>query len=372
MAIVIREYEHGMAPAVIAFNERLSRGGVTWHFPTSPTPGWLPPLVGRRIYQQYFLALDDQLNARGGYCIKHQDYRIGDSVRSIGQIALPLSEGVVDRNYAQLGAQLLLDAVRKQPLLYALGMGDWGEAITRLVKAAGWRVSRLPFYFSVVRPYAFLRNAQILRQSASRRFALDALAFSGLGWLGFKGMHLALARRMPSHRGLTVEEVGEFSDWADEVWTTCAPDYPYCAVRDAATLRILYPHDNPRFIRLKIGAAGRIIGWAVVLATDLTEHKQFGEMRLGSIVDAFARPADADIITVAADRLLRSRKVDLIVCNQSSSAWCNALKKCGYVSGPSNFFLATSRKLTEILDERHISNESLFINRGDGDGPINL
>ena len=156
------------------------------------------------------------------------------------------------------------------------------------------------------------------------------------------------------------------------MWRACAPEYPYCAVRDAATLRILYPQDDPRFIRLKISEAGRLIGWAVLLATDLKNHKQFGSMRLGSIVDAFARPADAEKIIVAAERLLRSKKVDLIVSNQSHGSWCRALRKCGFLTGPSNFLLATSRKLTELLDALQIANDRLHLNRGDGDGPINL
>ena len=139
-----------------------------------------------------------------------------------------------------------------------------------------------------------------------------------------------------------------------------------------ASLRILYPKDNPRFIRLKITDADRLIGWAVLLVTDVAKHKQFGNMRLGSIVDVFGRPADAERIIVAAERLLRSREVDLIVSNQSYGNWCHALKRSGFLAGPSNFLLATSRKLTELLDTMRVANDKLHLNRGDGDGPINL
>ncbi len=372
MPITIQEFKESMVPSVVAFNERLAEGKLRWRLPTSPGPNWLPRLPDSTIFRQLFLALDETATVRGGYCIKHQDYRIGDGVRSIGQIALPLSEGIVDRHYAQVGAQLLLHAIHQQPFLYALGMGGQDESITNLVRAARWRVITLPFYFRVLRPFVFLRNVRILRRSSLRRLALDGLALSGLGWLGCKAVNLVLSCAAPSQRGLTVEQVDEFSDWADDVWQASAPEYPYSAVRDAATLRILYPKDDPRFIRLKISEAGRWIGWAVLLATDLRNHKQFGNMRLGSIVDAFARPADADKIIAVAERLLRSKNVDLIVSNQAHGRWCQALRRCGFLTGPSNFLLATSRKLTELLDTLKITNDSLYLNRGDGDGPINL
>jgi hypothetical protein len=201
---------------------------------------------------------------------------------------------------------------------------------------------------------------------------LDGLAFTGLGWLGGRAANFVLSCTTPSRRGLAVEQVDEFSDWADDLWQACAPEYPYCAVRDAATLKLLYPREDPRFIRLKISAAGRPIGWAVLLATDLKNHKQFGRMRLGSIVDVFARPADAEKVVVAAERLLSEKKVDLMVSNQLHASWRHALRQCGFLAGPSNFLLATSRKLTALLDTLQIAADALHVNRGDGDGPINL
>ena len=229
MPIIIREYDESMVPGVIAFNARLADGGMPWRFPTSPISLLFPRQPERRIYQQYFLALDESSNVRGGYCIKHQEYRIGDSLRSIGQIALPLSEGIIDRSFSQVGAQLLLHAIREQPLLYALGMGSQDESITHLVRAAGWRVITLPFFFRVVRPFGFLRNVQALRTTSLRRCASDLLAYSGLGWLGCKMTDLVLLCGTPSYRGLTVDQVDEFADWADDLWNACASEYPYCA-----------------------------------------------------------------------------------------------------------------------------------------------
>jgi hypothetical protein len=319
--------------------------------------------------------LDGEANVRGGYCIKHQVYRIAGEEKSIGQIALPLSEGVIDRGYSQVGAQLLLHAIHRQPLMYALGMGGYGEPITHLVRAARWRVITVPFQFRIVRPAAFLRNIQLLRRSRfSRptRMLLDVLACSGLGWLGCQGASLLFAQSPPLLPGLEAEEVDEFADWADDLWVSCASQYPYAAVRDMATLRILYPKENHRFIRLKVSQSGRLLGWAVLLVTNLVKHKQFGNMRLGSIVDVLAPPAEAEKIIAAAERLLRERKVDLMVSNQSHGSWQRALRRCGFLRGPSNFLFATSRKLTELLKASQVPNDQLHLNRGDGDGPINL
>ena len=365
-------YEASMEPAVAAFNGRLMAAGARQRFPERHVPHWLPPAPGRTLFLEYFLAVENETTVRGCYALKHQDYWIGQQTRSIAFLGLPISEGIINRSYTATGVQLLLHAIRQQSFLYALGMGGENESITLLVRAAGWRVNVLPFYFRVVRAYGFLRNVRILRQSFLRRFALDALALSGMGWLGCKSANRVLSRRASPNLGLTVDEVDEFSDWADDLWQTCSPEYAYCAVRDTATLRILYPREDPRFIRLKISEAGGVIGWAVLLATDLRNHKQFGDMRLGSIVDALARPGDAEKVIASAERLLVSRKVDLIVSNQSHGSWRRALKTCGFLTGPSNFLFATSRKLTELLNTAGIADDALYLNRGDGDGPINL
>jgi len=371
MAIAICEYDETMTAAVSDFNDRLRAGGVSWRFPPSHIPTWLPRQEGRRIYQQLFLALDEQKKVRGGYCIKHQDFLVGGRTTSIGQIALPLSEGILNRAFSQIGTQLLLHAVRQQPLLYALGMGAEEEAITKLVQAAGWRVITVPFYFRVLRPFRFLRNIHVLRRSASRRAALDALAYTGAGWAVGQAESLVQRFRRPHY--LSVHEVVEgFTDWTDELWEAVSPDYRFCAVRDMATLKILYPQGNQRFMRIRVSESGRTVGWAVVLCTDLNNHKQFGNMRVGSIVDGFSRRQDAVRIVVAAERLLADRAVDLIVSNQCHESWSGALRRAGFYAGPSNFLLATSRKLTELLTQMNIAPGEIHMNRGDGDGPINL
>ena len=109
-----------------------------------------------------------------------------------------------------------------------------------------------------------------------------------------------------------------------------------------------------------------------MLDTQMSGHKQFGSMRVGSIVDCLASPADAAAVIRAATRFLETRGVDIIISNQSSSAWCKALAANGYLTGPSNFILALSPKLAESLTPLPEHKPAIHMNRGDGDGPINL
>ncbi len=65
-------------------------------------------------------------------------------------------------------------------------MGGTDLAVARFLKAAGWQMFPVPFFFSIVRPFRFLRNIVHLRRSWPRRLVLDAAAFSGAGWAAVK------------------------------------------------------------------------------------------------------------------------------------------------------------------------------------------
>jgi hypothetical protein len=372
MPIVVREYAEEHIEAVRQFNGRLRAGGEALQFPLSATPEWLPKLPGRALFQEYYLAIDDAGAVHGAYILKHQDFCIKDQVVSIADLHSPVSEGAVSKNYPQIGVQLLRDALGRQPLLFGLGMGSYEESLPRLLKAAGWSMFSVPFFFRVVRPRKFLQNISHLRRQQLRRWLLDILAETGLGWLGLRVVQAACARKTRCDPAVTVEEVEEFSDWADDLWNGCKNQYGMSAVRDAETLCILYPRENKRFIRLRILEQSKTIGWAVLLDTTLSNHKQFGNMRLGSIVDGFASPCDAVKIIGAARDCLESRGVDLIVSNQSHVAWQQGFRKAGFFQGPSNFIFTSSPKLTDRLRQCGVTDEDLHINRGDGEGPINL
>jgi hypothetical protein len=218
----------------------------------------------------------------------------------------------------------------------------------------------VPFHFKVVHPFRFLRDIQALRTTPARRFILDAAAYTGAGWLGLR--LIGHAHRV---RNIKYETEDTFSAWANTVWERSRADYALLATRDSATLNALYPPSDPRFLRIR--AAG---GWAVLLDTAMEGHKQFGNIRVGTIVDCLAPAEDAATVVRAATRALEKRGVDLIVSNQLNAGWCQAFASAGFRRGPSNFLFAASPALAALLGDAE--DDEIHINRGDGDGPIHL
>ena len=362
MAIVIRPYGPEHEPAVRDFNRRLKAGGEReFQFPESATPEWLPRRDGRRIFQEFFVAVDEQ-GVHGGYIIKYQEFSIGGKPVVVGYYHLPLSEGLVDKTYSLLGSQLLFDAMRRQPLLYALGMGGFDRPLPRMLKGLGWQMSAVPFFFKVNRPVAFLRNIRPLRAGRMRAALFDLAAFSGLGYLGIRAIQ---ARRPYSS---AFEIVHRFGEPEEALWERCHSQYAMVGSRDLATLDVLYPEGNQRFHRLRVGKHG----WAVVLDTQMRDHKYFGDMRVGTIADCFAPPDESLAVVRAATAALEARGVDVIVSNQAHAAWGRALLSSGYHTGPSNFIFAASKKLAVLLEPFEETVGQVHLTRGDGDGPIHL
>ncbi len=364
---VIRPYVAEYEPAVAQFNDRLKAGGSEFSFRTSaPAPG--------ETAWSAFVAVDIDTESgrsavRGGYVgVRHPFSLCGEDV-DVHSLKLPLSESTVDPKYKGVGLQLLTDAQRRYPLLFALGMGGRQSALAKILGSLGWKLFDVRFFFRVARPSRFLRQISFLRTTFTRKLALDFLAASGLG-LGVLPVHAWLGRRLSRPRDIRVVEVGDWDDgdFVDRIWEKARSQFAFAARRDAARLRELYPATNRRVLRLRVDRAGEAIGWALLLDTQLAGHKQFGDMRLGSLVDGFSLPGEEQHVVRAATRFLRRRGVDLLVSNQSASAWCEAMRANGWIEGPSNYALALSQELAARLD----GNVALHVTRGDGDGPIHL
>jgi hypothetical protein len=372
MAIEIRPFTQEHVPEVQAFNRRLAQHGIDFQFPEVPESSWLPRRDSIPVYVEHFVAVEEA-TVRGGYILKPQLFAVRGQLRMVACIELPLSEGIIDKRYGVVGVQLLKDAMARQPLLFALGMGGPDQPLPRLLKILKWRLILCPFYFRVAHPFRFLRGIVYLRRQRSRRLLMDTLAFSGLGWLGFKALQNWKAwQGSQRSAGITYQLVPEFSTWADVIWEQSNSACALIAVRDATILNTLYPASNPRFLRLQVLRRGEPIGWAVLMDTPLTNHKQFGNMRLGSVVDCLALAGSELEILAAATRLLFERGVDLIVTNQLHRAWRQALDRAGFLPGPSNFLFAASPPLAAMLDPFEGTADQLHMTRGDGDGPINL
>lgn len=96
-------------------------------------------------------------------------------------------------------------------------------------------------------------------------------------------------------------------------------------MRDQATLETLYPASSARFIKGFVAQGNHVVGWCVLLATEMCDHKYFGSLKVGSLVDCFAKSGHEQQVVSFAEGILRDSNVELIVSSQSQSAWCNGI-----------------------------------------------
>ena len=397
MAIVIQPYREEHETAVQDFNRRLqsSSGDPNLVFSQSAIPRWLPPANGNSVWNEFYVAIDassaKKPRACGAYALKQEQIFVrGKGTQRIACYHHPVSEGVVDRSFASVGMLLARDALTRQPLLYALGMGGMDRPIAKMLKALGFSLTPIPFYFRVVNAAKFLREMQALRDKPWCATLMNIAAATGTGWLTIKSAQAIASLRSQSRNSasdfsvekIVVEEIGEFSGWADELWNQAKDAVSFATARDANTLRLLYPPNFTSNIastrRLRISrkssaessAKSSAIGWAVIGVR--RKDPKFGAMRVGSIVDCWAMPENAALVVRAATEALEKDGVDLIVSNQSNHLWGSAMEKTGFLKGPSTFIFAASRKLTELLQPSE-NPPTFHITRADGDGlPVNF
>jgi hypothetical protein len=384
LAIVIQPYRPEHEAAVQNLNRRLqsSSGDANLVFSQDATPRWLPPANDYPVWNEFYVAIDASSGAepcaRGAYALKQEQIFVREKgTHRIACYHHPVSEGVVDRSFASVGMLLARDALARQPLLYALGMGGMDRPIAKMLRALGFNLTPIPFYFRVVHAAKFLREMQALRDKPWRAMLMNIAAATGTGWLTIKSAQATASlrsRSTSSASDFVVEEIGEFSGWADGLWDQAKETVSFATVRDAKTLRLLYPPDFTSSIastrRLGISRNGSPIGWAIIGVR--RKDPKFGEMRVGSIIDSWALPENAAAVIGAATRVLEKDDVDLIVSNQSNFMWCSALEKAGFLKGPSTFIFATSKKLTELLQAPETP-ATFHITRADGDGlPVNF
>jgi hypothetical protein len=371
MAIEIQPYSAERVAAVKAFNQRLRDGGeMLFRLPERPVSAWLPPGNGEGLFEEYFLA-NDGAAVRGGYVLKHQPYWINGTVAPTGCPYSPISEGVVNPQFGRVGLQLILHALKKQPVLYGLGMGGSQNAFPQVLKALGWTLCDLPFFFRVVRPANFLRSFAYAERFPGGKAATRVLAATGVGWLGVTLVNAVRTRAPRNVKDVSWTLVSEFGQEVNPIWQAAHTNYSLTAVRDHAALARLYPRDAAKFLRLVVSRAGAPVGWAVALDTPMREHKFFGNARLGSVIDCFALPGAEWDVVHAVTRVLEER-VDVIVTNQAHERWCRAFTRAGWMSGPSNFAFASAPELTARISPLDQHRPRLHMTRSDGEGPTHL
>ncbi len=368
MSLTIQPYRPEHEPAVAEFNQRLGTAGedANMVFYKSSEPRWLPRTATSRIYNEFFIALDNGV-VRGGYALKTQAFVFPDGqLRTIGYYHHPLSEGIINKAYAAVGMLLLRDAMQRSPLLYCLGMGGYDRPLPQMLLRLGWTHCPVPFFFRVLSPAKFLRQMQTLRESSSRRLAMDLAALTGAGSLAstlFQGYRRLTA---PETKPFEASEVQVFCEETQALWDQARQTCTLTALRDSETLSTLYPPSETHLTRIQVQHEGKLIGWAVV--GERRKDAKYGTMRVGSVVDCFALPGEPLPVVRAATVKLAQQGFDLILTNQSHENWCEAFKAAGYLTGPSNFLFAASKKLAELLAPFDQVRPHMHFTRADGDG----
>jgi hypothetical protein len=368
MPTVIQPYRPEHEPAVADFNQRLRQAGQDENmvFYRYAEPRWLPRTANSRIYNEFFVAFDNGI-VHGGYALKTQDFLFPDGqARSIGYYHHPLSEGIVNKAHAVVGTLLLRDAMLRAPLLYCLGMGGYDRPLPQMLIRLGWAHCLVPFFFRVLNPTKFLRQMQPLRESAKRRITMDLAAFTGAGWAGSKLFQTYRTLTAPHATKAEIHQVATFESSSQLLWDQAKQTCSFTATRDRETLQILYPPSETHLTRIELKRGGRVIGWAVV--GERRKDAKYGNLHVGSVIDCWAISGEFLSVVRAATETLKRQGFDLILANQSHQDWGSAFKAAGYLSGPSNFIFAASKKLTELLAPFDETRVRMHLTRSDGDG----
>ena len=348
---------------------RLGSAPSEFFLPETPPPEGTG--ADRAIQTVYYLALEGE-TVRGGFVLGDYPAWLNSAPITATVCIAPLSEGIIDPKYVMLSMQFIRSLRAHTPYGFAGGMGSPNNPYPRLLRAAGWSIFEIPFFFLVCRPKRFFLQIGSLRSSWARRLVSDIAAWSGLGNFGLAAAQSRglLIRRQAS--GLSVEAVKGWGPWADEIWERVRPSFSFAICRDRRTLQDLYPASETRVMRLLVRRGDQIVGWATALDTQMTKDRYFGDLRVATILDCMAPPSDLTPVVYSISRTLKRAGVDLIVSNQSHRLWQRAFRRAGFLNGPVNYCLGISKPIADAIQLGEERQAGIYFTRADGDGRMHL
>ena len=363
-------YSPELDERIVEFNRRLAEGRAESPFRLRVGPGTLLFAPDEEsVWEERYLALEGEV-VRGGIVLQVQPFHVEGEIFTVANIQLPLSEGIVDRGYAYLGMWLIKHVLRRYPRCYALGIGAEDRPLSLLLRGMGFAVWSVPFYFMLANVSRAVRELPPLGSPARRRFASTFLRATGVGALASRRWRAKATRSRGGTRDVAVERVEEWGAWADTVWDQARSSFSIAAVRDARTLTALFPTGDRQFPALRLDQGGQTLGWVVVGLRRMVDSPHFGNLNVGTIVDALTVPGREAAAVRAATRFLLDRGADVVVTNQSHPAWRTACRRSGFLGARSNYVLATSPSL--LAPSVDIASHRVQFTRGDGDGRVHL
>ena len=373
MSFAVRRFRPEDRPSIERLNERLEEAGFAHRlYPESPAEQAVNAHSARPRFTRLLVAAEDG-EVRGGVWLTSQDLRLMGETTRAGWIKYPVAESLIDPAYSGIPGALVFQMMREEPIILSLGLGGHDTPFARLLAGLKWVGSTIPFYFQIVNPFTVLRQMRFLRNTRWRTAVMEALAWSGAGWVGHRMWRSVQRLRLPTPpTGYGAAIVDEFGPWADRLWERWRDAYSVASTRDADSLNDLYPDDFEGLARIRVTRAGADVGWACTTLMDLsrgTGHRHFGRMRVGLVADCFGPPEEAPAVMAAATRHLIGSGADLLVSNQGHPAWGRALHDQGYLHGPSNFACYRPPAVDRLIAQGSAAGLSWHLTRGDGDGP---
>jgi hypothetical protein len=290
----------------------------------------------------------------------------GQPIRALN-FQSPLSEGIVNPKYSAIAMQMVKFMQKQAEAVFLVGMGGIDRPLPKLLLASGWSVQPVPFLFRVHDAGRFLSELRMLKSSSLKRIGAQAARITGAG-----SLVLAYKQRQSGNADANLRRVTAWGEWADEIWLRCRDNCSFAVLRDRRTLESLYPAADPRIGIYLVERGGQPVGWSVCFNTRLANHHHFGNLQVGAILDCMAVPDAMLSVAILTDSQLAAEGADLVLGNHSHAAWLSAFRSAGFLSGPSNYMLAMSKKLTEALRCTAEGEAHVHITRGDGDGRIHL
>ena len=366
---------HNLVQACDEFNERLRQGGFVgspFNCSANRDCGEGPPAP---MEFESYVGVDADGQVRGGYHLRWQFLWLRGERLLGASWAYPISEGIIDKQYAMVGVSVLRDAAKRCEYLYVLGAGGRNGDVFRVAQHAGWEIEDVPFLFRVIKGGRFLRKLPQTQRGPARRLLATMSSATGLAQIATDVLHVGSAicnRGSSSLRPLskvTIEKVASLAGVANEVWSRVNSQYAFCVVRDGAHIEPSFPVDRTDLHRLVVRHQGSIIGWSVVMREGLSRLQAYlGDVAPGLIVDAFGDTAYASEIVRATTAYLAAQGVDVVITNTSHSRWLAAYKRAGFLTWQSQFPLIVSRSLARRIGDLHVVMPQTHMSRGDGDG----
>lgn len=362
MAIEFVLYTPEWEGAVERFNQRMLDGKAATDF-LIPKNAMTP--TDRPVRQRHFLAIEGD-EVRGGMLIlEHPGVVTTNGVRSVQTVTnfqSPLSEGIINPKYAMVSIQFMRWALKQCPYANVVGMGNIENPLPRLLKAAGWTVRPVPFFFNLLRPATCIAELQPLRAKPLLRTAGLIGAYTGLAGLALKFVQRTRGVSISGYRSTPAAPPGAIDD---AIWEDVQQRISFGVVRDSETLP---GYLAPEIQRYHVYRGANICGWFSLVIAQNKNHSYFGNLKVATLVDIVAANAD-DSAVVARLAVVAARTAgsDIVVSNQLSNESQHALRAAGFIPYRSNYLFASSKALSEAMQDA-----TGFVSRQDGDGLVNL